>query len=153
MTPPSPLPGTLIIAGCSRRKTTTIPPAPALELYAGGIAPQLRARFGGRPELLQRIFFLSARHGLVGADTRLHPYDQPLTPERAADLRPSVYRMLRWHLDELGVAARLLVVAEPLYLVLLTDLLADEDRPIVRWIPDPRGWNAAAAVLDEWNWP
>jgi hypothetical protein len=46
-----------------------------------------------------------------------------------------------------------LVVAEPLYLVLLADLLALSGRPRVRWIPDHAGgWPRAAAVLDEWGW-
>lgn len=149
----TPLPATLLLAGCSRRKTTTAVPLPALELYAGGIAPQLRARIGDHPNLRQRVAFLSARHGLVSADTPLLPYKQPLSPERAAQLRPQVYRTLRRRIDALGAPARLLVVAEPLYLALVADLLADDDRPLVRWIPDPRGWLEAAAVLDEWNWP
>lgn len=140
-----------MLAGCSRRKAEA--PAPALELYAGGIAPQLRVRCGHRLDLRRRIFFLSARHGLVRADTRLCHYDQPLTPGRTAALRPLIGRTLRRHLAQLAVPARLLVVADPLYLVLVADLLAQEDRPIVRWIPDPRGWIEAAAVLDEWNWP
>ncbi|MEW2401369.1 DUF6884 domain-containing protein [Streptomyces sp. NPDC046862] len=149
----TPLPGTLILAGCSRRKTPTDTPVPALELYAGGIAPQLRARVGHLPDLRQRVFFLSARHGLVDANTSLLPYDQALTAEQANALRPEVSRRLRWRLDELGAPARLLVVAEPLYLVLVADVLADDDRPLVHWIPDPHGWPQAAAVLDEWNWP
>ncbi|MET8683614.1 DUF6884 domain-containing protein [Streptomyces sp. NPDC004732] len=149
----TPLPGTMVLAGCSRRKTDAHIPLPALNLYAGGIAPQLRKRVGAHPALRQRVFFLSARHGLVSADTPLLPYDQPLTAEQAAALRPEVHRKLRWRIDALGVPARLLVVAEPLYLVLVADLLADEDRPLVHWIPDPRGWSQAAAVLDEWNWP
>ncbi|KUO04813.1 DUF6884 domain-containing protein [Streptomyces caeruleatus] len=149
----TPLPGTLVLAACSRRKTDTIVPVPVLELYAGGIAPQLRERVGDQPDLRQRVFFLSARHGLVGADTPLLPYDQALTAEHASVLRPTVHRQLRWRLDALDVRARLLVVAEPLYLVLIADLLADEDRPFMHWIPDPRGWSQAAAVLDDWNWP
>ncbi|OIJ91710.1 DUF6884 domain-containing protein [Streptomyces colonosanans] len=149
----TPLPGTLMLAGCSRRKMPTSIPISALELYIGGIAPNLRARVGHLPDLRKRVLFLSARHGLVDADTPLLPYDQTLTAEQADTLRPQVYRHLRQHIDELGVPVRLLVVAEPLYLVLLADVLADDDRPLVHWIPDPHGWPQAAAVLDEWNWP
>jgi hypothetical protein len=148
-----PLPGTVLIAGCSRRKAADAGPLAALELYDGGIAPQLRTRFGGNAALRRRIFFLSARHGLVTADTPLTPYDQQLTVERAHQLRTAVHRTLRPRINELGATARALVVAEPLYLVLLADLLADEDRPLLHWIPDPRGWDETTAVLDEWNWP
>lgn len=150
--PAPPLPGTVLLAGCSRRKAAASCPLPALELYTGGIAPQLRARFGRHPQLRQRIFFLSARHGLVAADNRLSPYDEPLTPAQADALRPVVHRTLRWQLAELGTRPQLLVVAEPLYLVLLADLLSGPDRPPVRWIPDPRGWEQTATVLTEWNW-
>ncbi|MFI5822834.1 DUF6884 domain-containing protein [Streptomyces rishiriensis] len=149
----APLPGTFVLAGCSRRKTSTNVPVTALELYAGGIAPQLRHRLSGHHELRRRVYFLSARHGLVAADTPLLPYDQALTISRAGELRASVHPQLRRHLDAAGTSARLLVVAEPLYLVLLADLLADKDRPLITWIPDPRGWSSAAAVLDDWNWP
>jgi hypothetical protein len=123
-----------------------------LELYAGGIASQLRDRVAVDPAMRRRVFFLSARHGLVGADTLICPYDQQLTADRAAELRPVVHGKLREHLAAVDGRPQLLVVAEPLYLVLIADLLGDDDRPIVRWIPDPRGWNEAAAVLDEWNW-
>ncbi|MET8981651.1 DUF6884 domain-containing protein [Streptomyces sp. NPDC004539] len=148
-----PLPSTLALVGCSRTKTPTRSPLPALELYAGGIAPQLRTRVGHLPDLRRRVCFLSARHGLVDADTPLLPYDQALTAERADRLRPEVHRLLRPRLDALGAPARLLVVAEPLYLVLVADILADRDRPLVHWIPDPHGWPQASAVLDDWNWP
>lgn len=148
----TPAPGTWLIAGCTRTKTPTSTPLPALELYAGGIAAPLRARIGHRADLRRRVLFLSARHGLTEADTPLLPYDQALTTERAAELRPQVHRALRRRIGEDGPPARLLVVAEPLYLVLVADMLADEDRPLVHWIPDPRDWQRAAAVLDEWNW-
>jgi hypothetical protein len=52
-----------------------------------------------------------------------------------------------------GVPREVLVVAEPLYLVLLADLLALPARPRVHWIPDhAHGWAQARAVLDHWGW-
>ncbi|MFG3253260.1 hypothetical protein [Streptomyces sp. NPDC048172] len=146
-------PGTLVLASCSRRKTACTAAVPALERYVGGIAPHLRARFGHHADLRSRILFLSARHGLIDANTPLCSYDQRLTTERADELRPRVHRALLRRLDGIAVPTRLLVVAEPLYLGLLADLLAAEDRPTLRWVPDPRGWYTAASVLDEWNWP
>jgi hypothetical protein len=52
-----------------------------------------------------------------------------------------------------GVPREVLIVAEPLYLVLLADLLALPARPRVNWIPDPaHGWAQARSVLDQWEW-
>ena len=81
----------LVIVGCSAEKTPTTQPLPALDLYDGGCVPPLRARLGHRPELRARVRFLSARHGLVTADTPLNTYDRPLDPARAANLRPQVW--------------------------------------------------------------
>ncbi|MGY5079344.1 hypothetical protein ACWIGX_19990 [Streptomyces nigrescens] len=152
MTSTTPQPETFVLASCTRGKKRTLSPVPALELYEEGIAPQLRERLGDHPDLRGRLYFLSGRHGLVSADAPLLPYDQMLTYERAQQLRPLVHRRLRQLLAGL-VRPQLLVVVEPLYMVLLADVLADDDRPIVRWIPDPFGWRETAAVLDDWNWP
>ncbi|KWW97746.1 hypothetical protein TH66_19905 [Carbonactinospora thermoautotrophica] len=143
----------LVIAGCSRRKTPTRVPVPALELYQGGIAPQLRRRLGARPEFRERIRFLSAEHGLITADQRLLPYDRPLTAARAVELRPRMAEAIADEFAARGVPEHVLIVAEPLYLVLLADLLAHPARPLLHWIPDPRDWPRAAAVLDAWRWP
>ncbi|MFB7255127.1 hypothetical protein [Streptomyces nojiriensis] len=153
MSGPGPLADTFVIAGCSRSKASTSLPLPALELYQGGIAPALCARLAGHDELLGRVMFLSARHGLIGASQPLLPYDHVLTEERARALRPQVHTVLRRRLDGRSGQALLLVTAEPAYLSLMADVLADPDRPRIRWITDPRGWDDTAAVLDEWNWP
>jgi hypothetical protein len=146
----------LVIVGCSAEKTATHEPLPALELYDGGCIPPLRARLGHQPRLRARVRFLSAQHGLVTADTPLHTYDRPLDPARAADLRPRVWARLRTELaglPETGTPTDILVMAEPLYLVLIADLLAAPERPRVHWIPDhAHGWPHAAAVLDSWKW-
>ncbi|WP_327167714.1 MULTISPECIES: DUF6884 domain-containing protein [Streptomyces] len=154
MSAPGPMPGTLVIAGCSRRKTAAATPVPALDLYQGGIVPQLRGRLAGHPQVLERVWFLSAEHGLLGARTRVMPYERALTEARARLLRPAVCAAVRERLDALGhLPAQILLVAEPAYLSLLADVLGDEGRPLIRWITEPRGWDDAAAVLDDWNWP
>ncbi|MFF2955874.1 hypothetical protein ACFVVU_31560 [Kitasatospora sp. NPDC057965] len=145
--------GDLVIAGCSHRKAPESGLLPALERYAGGIAPQLRARFSDHPHARSRIRFLSAAYGLVGADHLIAAYDQRLEPDRAEGLRLIVNGQLRRDFAANGVPRRVLLVLEPDYLVLLADLLALPERPVLHWIPDPRGWPQAAAVLDEWRWP
>ncbi|MFI1765256.1 DUF6884 domain-containing protein [Streptomyces sp. NPDC020800] len=154
MSAPVPVPGTLVMAGCSRRKATGASPVPALDLYQGGIVPQLRDRLAGHPQVLERVWFLSAEHGLLGARSPVLPYERPLTDARARLLRPAVCAAVRERLDALDHhPAQILLVAEPAYLSLLADVLGDEDRPRIRWITDPRGWDEASAVLDDWNWP
>ncbi|MFD0274679.1 hypothetical protein ACFVHB_12355 [Kitasatospora sp. NPDC127111] len=143
----------LLIAGCSRRKAPDRRPLPALERYTGGIAPHLLTRFGGHRHARERIRFLSAEHGLIGADAMLAPYDRQLTPARAEALRHLVSEQLEQGFQTFGVPDRVLLVLEPAYLVPLTDLLALPERPALRWVHDPRGWAEAAAVLDEWSWP
>jgi len=143
----------LVLVGCSAEKTATQQPLAALELYDGGCVPPLRARLGHQPRLRARVRFLSAQHGLVTADTPLHSYDRPLDPARAAKLRPRVWARLRAELMETSMPTDILVLAEPLYLVLIADLLAAPERPRVHWIPDhAHGWPHAAAVLDRWKW-
>ncbi|MGH3935263.1 MAG: hypothetical protein ACRDS1_09860, partial [Pseudonocardiaceae bacterium] len=134
----------MVILGCTARKALTPGPLPALELYEGGCVPQLRARLGGQRRLRARVRFLSAEHGLVTADTPLHPYDRPLDPGRAGQLRPAVMAALYREMTTEGVPHEVLVVAEPLYLVLLADLLALLARPRVHWVPDhAHGWSQA----------
>src|SRR5262249_13024652 len=81
------------------------------------------------------------------------PYDRPLDPQRAEQLRPGVASALGREMATHGVPEEILLVAEPLYLVLLADLLALPARPRVQWIPDhANGWPQARAVLDDWGW-
>ena len=120
------------------------------------------------------MWILSARHGLVGADTALLPYDEPLTLQRAIALQPAVLAALAPELGGSstlasaaaagGALVEVLALLEPLYLVPLAGLLAlpGPSRPRIHWMPDPGGtggaggaggWPAAAALLDAWGWP
>jgi hypothetical protein len=148
-----PVSSRMVIVGCTARKASALEPLPALGLYSGGCVPQLRARLGEDSRLRARVRFLSAEHGLVTADTPLRTYDRPLDPDRAGELRPAVMAALHREMSTDGVPREVLVVAEPLYLVLLADLLALPARPRVHWIPDPaHGWAQACGVLDQWGW-
>ncbi|MGI5213819.1 DUF6884 domain-containing protein [Plantactinospora sp. CA-290183] len=142
----------LVIVCCCAKKADTLVPIPALDLYQEGPVPQLRARVGHRPDLRSRIRVLSAEHGIVGADTPLLPYDRPLDMDRAVVLRPAVTRALWREMHVNGVPEEVLVAVEPLYLVLLADLLAVPGVRI-RWITDPMAdWSATESVLKEWGW-
>lgn len=153
--PPGPAdPAThLVIVGCCAEKTPTDQPLAALDLYNGGCVPPLRERLGHRPRLRARVRFLSAQHGLINADTPLRGYDRPLDPARATQLRPQVWKQLHAELLMTGMPTNVLVIAEPLYLVLIADLLAAPERPRLHWIPDhAHGWPQASAILDRWKW-
>ena len=143
-----PVDGRMVIACCSARKSETRQPMPALELYQGGCIPALRWRIGTDKKLRARVRILSAEHGLITADTPLLPYDRPLDSERAHLLRTAVTQAF---ITDHELPREALVVAEPLYLIMLADLLATSVR--VHWIPDLTcGWEQAAKILDHWEW-
>lgn len=141
-----------IIVGCSQRKAGCGKYA-ALDLYEGGCVPQLRSRVHAHPSLRDRVFILSARYGLIGADDRIASYDQHMTLSRARELGRSVGsaltgRVLAPHPREL------VVLVEPIYLAALAELFRADVRPRVHWFPDPASdWPAACTVIDSWGWP
>ena len=143
----------LVIVGCSSRKTSSSTPIPALDLYQGGVVVPLRARIGRDARARARVRVLSGEHGIINADAPLLPYDRQLSIDRARALRGQVAASLRLEMARDGVPNEVLLVVEPLYLVLVADLLA---QPSVRvyWLPEPAtDWPRAAAILDGWGWP
>lgn len=148
----SPLPAEhgLIIVGCSRRKRATLTPISALDLYEGGCVPGLRDRLGANKRLRKRIRILSALHGLLTADTRITPYDRRLSGWTDAwALRDRVAPQLD---SDLANVTHVLAVVEPLYLVAVEPMVLRHHEAHLNWISDPRGWNRAARVLDNWGW-
>ncbi len=142
----------MIIAGCSRRKLQTAVPVSALELYQGGCLPALRALAHKTGWLRSRTWILSAEYGLLHADAQLLPYDRRMDEQRAALLRPAACRCLREEFRQRGVPREVLVIAEPLYQLVLADLasLAGPDR--VRWVDAPScEWAKASAVISTWR--
>jgi uncharacterized protein DUF6884 len=68
-----------VVLACGAQKLPTA--APALELYTGPLFASAR-RWALSVTSRDRIFILSALHGLVGADQVLEPYDQRIRPSR-----------------------------------------------------------------------
>ena len=143
----------IVIAGCSRRKTATTSPVPALDLYQGGCIPALRARAASQPGLRARIWIISAEHGLLHADALVLPYDRRMDPSRALALRGQVDERLRAQCQRHGIPEAL-VIAEPVYQLALAGLPGIAGPGRVRWVSDPAaGWADAEAVLDHWSQP
>jgi hypothetical protein len=142
----------IVIAGCSRRKTPSPVPVPALDLYQGGCIPALRARAAAEPGLRARTWIISAQHGLLHADAPVLPYDRQMDPQRALELRPQVTAALRSACLTDGIPRQALVIAEPAYQLALAGLPALLGPGDVTWISDPAsGWPQAQAVLDSWR--
>jgi hypothetical protein len=75
-----------VVLACGGQKQTT--PAPALELYTGPLFADAR-RWALSVTSRDRIFILSALHGLIAADKVIAPYDvrlAPISPARALEL-------------------------------------------------------------------
>jgi len=144
----------VIIIGCSRRKRPTLKPMHALDLYQGGCVPEVRLRLGGHGDYWSKVFILSAKHGLLRADDFVETYDELLSMEKANALRPTVWRNIQRRVLEPYDPKEVVVLLEPLYLVLIADLLSLPSRPRVFWEPDPElGWPRAGTILDAWGWP
>ncbi len=144
----------MVIVASSRQQHDAGYPVAALDLYAAGRVPQLRARFDGLPGYRRRVWVLSARHGLVHADQLLTPYRQPLTVDRALCLRDRVAAEVELEWLFYGVPAEVLVVAGPAWMLTLGELLRLPDRPRVHWLTETDGdWGRATEILDSWQWP
>lgn len=85
----------LLIVACSQRKDRTPGVLPALERYDGVSFRILRKaqREGYWPEKLD-VLIVSAKYGLLDADTPIAHYDVRMTREQALHLRPAVMSAL-----------------------------------------------------------
>lgn len=138
----------LIVVGCSRSKTVTSAPVPALELYQGWCMPKLRDRIGHLPQACERTMILSARHGLIAAHAPVTTYDQAMTPERASQLRPACATALSRQLAA-HPSNRALLLAEPLYLDALGPLPVTEVHTVTRPLEE---WDDVEQTLADWGW-
>jgi uncharacterized protein DUF6884 len=84
----------LLIISCGKRKRLDPALLPALERYDGPMFRVLRRYLAMHPTTPPDIYILSSKFGLIPADRPIPYYDQRLTPQRAAELRPSVRDML-----------------------------------------------------------
>jgi hypothetical protein len=80
----------LLVMSCGKRKRSDTASLPALERYDGPSFHVLRRYLASHPATPPDIYILSARFGLIPADRPIPYYDQRLTPQRAAELRPAV---------------------------------------------------------------
>lgn len=142
-----------VIIGCSNTKVRSGAPLPAIELYQGNTIPELRNVITGRPELRGRIFILSGRYGVLGADDPIEWYDHSLTLDEAISRQDECDQALKAKFGQLGAYSEILVLAAPTYFAMISGILVWPDRPTIHWLPDPkRQWDIAKTILSRWNW-
>ncbi|MFJ2744793.1 DUF6884 domain-containing protein [Streptomyces sp. NPDC087440] len=139
----------LVIVGCSQRKRVTSGPVPALDLYEGWVVPLLRERVTGHPAARRRVLVLSARYGLMTADTPVETYDQPMTSERQRTLHHTTPERVLQHLGRLP-SSEALVLTEDVYAQVLGPVPVATTHLITN--PQDRH-DDVHAVLNSWNWP
>ena len=74
-----------LVTACGAKKEDT--PQPAGRLYKSS---RIRHLYKRSKELGLPFYILSAKYGLINADSIIEPYDRIMTPERAAELLPQV---------------------------------------------------------------
>ena len=79
----------VLVTSCGAKKEST--PQPAGKLYKSS---RIRHLYRKSKELGIPFYILSAKYGLINADTIIEPYDQIMTPERAKELLPQVKEAL-----------------------------------------------------------
>jgi hypothetical protein len=104
-------PRRLLILACTATKRRDQNPMPALRRYDGPSFRTVRKWQTINPNDAQQmdILILSAKLGLIAADTPIEDYDQRMTPERAAVLQPVVSSALQQFLAKHGPYAATLV--------------------------------------------
>jgi len=87
---------TLLVQSCSKSKTQTDKPVPALELYSGYYYKIIKkAKRENDLDPTIDLCILSAKYGLVKPDTELIPYDEKMDADRARELRDEVKQDLK----------------------------------------------------------
>lgn len=87
---------TLLVQSCSKSKREPCEPIPALELYSGyyyKIIKKAKREGDFNPDI--DICILSAKHGLIDANTSLSYYDKKMDTERADEIRDEVKDALK----------------------------------------------------------
>lgn len=85
----------LLVLSCGKRKRHTTALLPALDRYDGPSFRVLRRYLAMHTASPPDVYIVSAKFGLISADQPIPYYDQLLTPQRAAELRPAVQDTLR----------------------------------------------------------
>ncbi len=79
-----------LVTACGAKKENT--PQPAGRLYKSS---RIRHLYKKSKELGLPLYILSAKYGLINADTIIEPYDRIMTPERAMELLPQVKETIK----------------------------------------------------------
>lgn len=112
-----------LILSCSRTKNSLPEPLPAVQRYTGPLYQVLRRYLRETPatESLLAVYILSARHGLIDSQTPILPYDQKMTPARAAELHTAVLHKVEQEIAPIGYAEIFLAMGQ-IYLLALDGL-------------------------------
>jgi hypothetical protein len=84
----------IALISCSKRKKSN--PCPASELYSASLLFSLLYKYAKANA--DRVYIISAKHGLVAEDEILEPYDETLNAKPAAERRA----WAQWVLNQLG---------------------------------------------------
>ena len=80
----------LLLLGCSQKKHPRLSTMPAFQRYDGPAYRVFRKFIRDHcPEEID-LYILSTAHGIISGDLLIGDYDQKLTPERAAQLKPYI---------------------------------------------------------------
>lgn len=89
-----PLTRRLLILGCTATKKSNADRMPAIERYDGPTFRVLRKALREEAVSNLEVYVLSAKYGLIEANTPIANYDLKMTPNRAMELRPDVADVL-----------------------------------------------------------
>ncbi|MEN0653395.1 MULTISPECIES: DUF6884 domain-containing protein [Hyphobacterium] len=128
----------VFIIGCSRRKKDTRRPTKAIQIYRGGGIPELYQAVLPYPSLLDRIFILSAKHGLLSAHDEILPYEQKLSFEMALEMRAAVSNQIDAKIIHSLYPKVIYLLIEPNYLVMASVLFSEKYNGRIIWEPDVR---------------
>ncbi|MBK8989768.1 MAG: hypothetical protein IPM39_27530 [Chloroflexi bacterium] len=109
-----------LILSCSRAKHGAPELLPAVQRYTGPMYQVLRRYLREKPEEAATliIYILSARHGLIDSQTPILPYDQKMTPARAAELHTAVLHKVEQEIAPVGYAEIFLAMGQTYLLAL-----------------------------------
>ena len=129
----------------------------AWDLYQGGCLPQLRERLADHPEYRGRVRLVSAEHGMLHPHTSVPPSTiRTMTEDLAGQLRPHAREMLLEEFRRYGVPRELMMLAEPPYHHIVTDVFRMPGLMPHTSLCSARPaehWPLISAVLDRWGWP
>lgn len=128
---------------------STARPLAALERFDGRYLAALRARIGASLPHRLRVFVLTHRYGLVGANEPIRPgMAWQRAPERLTSLiRPELHSYL-----ELCPVDELLLLL-PSYLLDVLPRVTGHVGAVHTIVDQDGGWPRAARLLDRWGWP